>query len=49
MTYKNEDKAWIDWIAQYSELYDNLNYATSLQSIVMGKGHRLLKVLLIIQ
>jgi len=42
MNYKNnnEDRAWIDWIAQYSELYDNLNYATSLQSIVMGKGHK---------
>lgn len=37
----NEDQAWQDYRARFSEIYDESNYVSPLQSAVMGSSHRL--------
>lgn len=37
----NEDKAWLDYRARFSEVYDDSNYSSPLQSFVMRESHRL--------
>ncbi|MGJ7515568.1 class I SAM-dependent methyltransferase [Pseudomonas baetica] len=36
-----EDKAWIDFREKFSELYDDSNYSSPLQSLVMRASHKL--------
>ena len=38
---KNEDKAWLDYRARFSDIYDESNYTSPLQSAVMRASHRL--------
>ncbi|MDO8344780.1 MAG: class I SAM-dependent methyltransferase [Cellvibrio sp.] len=38
---KNEDQAWLDYRARFSDIYDESNYTSPLQSAVMGASHRL--------
>jgi phosphatidylethanolamine/phosphatidyl-N-methylethanolamine N-methyltransferase len=38
---ENEDKAWLDYRARFSDVYDKSNYASTLQSTLMRAGHRL--------
>jgi len=40
---ENEDQAWLDYRARFAGVYDEANYAGSLQSAVMRAGHRLLE------
>lgn len=40
---ENEDKAWTDYREKFSELYDNSNYASPLQSFVMRASHKLVE------
>jgi ubiquinone/menaquinone biosynthesis C-methylase UbiE len=40
---ENEDQAWLDYRARFASVYDEANYAGSLQSTVMRAGHRLLE------
>lgn len=37
----NEDSAWLDYRARFSDLYDNSNYSSPLQSFMMRASHRL--------
>ncbi|MDD2759412.1 MAG: class I SAM-dependent methyltransferase [Methylomonas sp.] len=37
----NEDKAWLDYRAQFADVYDESNYASPLQAAVMRASHRL--------
>jgi phosphatidylethanolamine/phosphatidyl-N-methylethanolamine N-methyltransferase len=37
----SEDQAWLDYRARFSEVYDESNYSSPLQSAVMRAGHRL--------
>lgn len=37
----SEDKAWLDWRAQFSDVYDQTNYSSALQAWVMRSSHRL--------
>ena len=37
----NEDKDWLDYRSRFSNLYDQSNYESPLQSMVMRAGHRL--------
>lgn len=39
----NEDKAWITWREKFSELYDESNYSSPLQSSVMRASHKLVE------
>jgi ubiquinone/menaquinone biosynthesis C-methylase UbiE len=39
----NEDKAWLDYQEKFSEVYDETNYANSIQSWAMRAGHKLLE------
>ncbi|TDK56685.1 class I SAM-dependent methyltransferase [Pseudomonas moraviensis] len=36
-----EDKAWLDYRSKFSDVYDQSNYASPLQSAVMRASHRL--------
>jgi len=38
---ENEDQAWLDYRARFADVYDASNYASPLQSRVMGASHRL--------
>lgn len=38
---ENEDQAWIDYREKFSEVYDESNYASPLQSRVMRASHKL--------
>lgn len=38
---QGEDKAWIEWREKFSDLYDDANYSSSLQTWVMHSSHRL--------
>ena len=38
---KNEDKTWLDYRAQFANVYDQSNYSSPLQSAVMRASHRL--------
>lgn len=40
---KNEDKAWIDYREKFSEVYDESNYTSPLQSSVMRASHKLVE------
>lgn len=39
----NEDKEWLDYRSSFSDLYDQTNYESALQSGVMAASHRLLE------
>lgn len=38
---QGEDKAWLEWRAQFSDVYDHANYSSALQAWVMRSSHRL--------
>jgi ubiquinone/menaquinone biosynthesis C-methylase UbiE len=38
-----DDKAWVDYRVKFSELYDDSNYSSLLQSSVMRASHKLLE------
>lgn len=38
---ENEDQAWLDYRARFSDVYDESNYASPLQSAVMRASHQL--------
>lgn len=38
-----EDQAWLDYRAKFSEVYDDANYASSLQSKVMHQSHKMIE------
>jgi ubiquinone/menaquinone biosynthesis C-methylase UbiE len=38
---ENEDQAWLDYRARFADVYDESNYASPLQSVVMRASHRL--------
>lgn len=38
---ENEDQAWLDYRARFADVYDDSNYASPLQSMVMRASHRL--------
>ena len=38
-----DDKAWIEYREKFSELYDNSNYSSPLQSLVMRSSHKLVE------
>lgn len=40
---EGEDKAWLDYRAKFSEVYDDSNYSSPLQSSVMRASHRLVE------
>ncbi|WP_025993150.1 class I SAM-dependent methyltransferase [Pseudomonas viridiflava] len=40
---EHEDKAWTDYREKFSELYDDSNYASPLQSFVMRASHKLVE------
>ncbi|WP_115658580.1 class I SAM-dependent methyltransferase [Pseudomonas sp. PH1b] len=40
---QNEDKAWIEYKKKFSELYDDSNYSSPLQSLVMRASHKLVE------
>jgi len=40
---QNEDKAWIEYREKFSDLYDESNYSSPLQSLVMRASHRLVE------
>lgn len=42
-TMQTEDRAWTEYREKFSEVYDQSNYASPLQSWVMGASHRLLE------
>lgn len=37
----SEDRAWIEYRQQFSEVYDDSNYSSPLQSLVMRASHKL--------
>lgn len=39
----SEDQAWIEHRNRFSEIYDNANYSSSLQSSVMRSSHKLIE------
>jgi len=41
MHSKNEDLAWLDYRARFSDVYDDSNYSSPLQSAAMRASHRL--------
>ena len=41
--HDNEDQAWLDYKAKFSEVYDQSNYASPLQAFVMRRSHTLLE------
>lgn len=38
---QSEDKAWVDYRAKFSEIYDHSNYSSPIQSSVMRASHSL--------
>lgn len=40
---QNEDEAWIEWREKFSELYDESNYSSPLQSHLMRASHKLVE------
>lgn len=38
-----EDKAWIEYLEKFSEVYDESSYSSSLQSSVMRSIHKLVE------
>jgi ubiquinone/menaquinone biosynthesis C-methylase UbiE len=40
---QNEDKACIEWREKFSHVYDESNYSSSLQSLVMRASHKLVE------
>lgn len=40
---QGEDKAWLDYREKFSEVYDEANYSSPLQSSVMGASHKLVE------
>lgn len=40
---QGDDKAWIDYREKFSEVYDNSNYSSPLQSNVMRASHKLVE------
>lgn len=38
---ENEDNAWVDYRARFADVFDESNYASPLQSMVMRASHRL--------
>jgi ubiquinone/menaquinone biosynthesis C-methylase UbiE len=40
---ETEDKAWIEYRERFSEVYDESNYSSPLQSFVMNAGHKLVE------
>lgn len=38
---KNEDQAWSDYRTKFADVYDESNYASSMQAMVMRASHRL--------
>lgn len=40
---ENEDQAWIDYRSQFSDIYDQSNYANPLQSSVMHRSHQMVE------
>lgn len=40
---QKEDKAWIEYREKFSEVYDESNYSTPLQSSVMRASHKLVE------
>lgn len=43
MHHHDEDQAWIDYREKFAEIYDDSNYTSPLQSLVMRKSHALLE------
>jgi hypothetical protein len=41
MKMRGEDKVWIDYRARFSEVCDDLNCSSPLQSLVVRASHRL--------
>jgi ubiquinone/menaquinone biosynthesis C-methylase UbiE len=39
----NEDKAWVEYREKFSDLYDDSNYSSQLQSSVMRASHKLVE------
>lgn len=39
----DEDRAWVEYRSRFSEVYDDSNYASPLQSMVMRASHRLIE------
>lgn len=39
----NEDKAWLEYREKFSEIYDESNYSSPLQSFVMRASHKLVE------
>jgi len=37
---QGEDKAWLEWKNNFSDIYDDLNYTDSIQSRVMRASHK---------
>lgn len=40
---QNEDKAWAEYREKFSEVYDESNYSSPLQSLVMRASHQLIE------
>ncbi|MGI9024464.1 MAG: class I SAM-dependent methyltransferase [Burkholderiaceae bacterium] len=40
---QHEDKAWLDYRERFSDLYDDSNYSSPLQSFVMRASHKLVE------
>ena len=40
---QTEDKAWIEYREKFSEVYDESNYSSPLQSSVMRASHKLVE------
>lgn len=40
---QSEDKAWLDYREKFSEVYDEANYSSPLQSFVMRASHKLVE------
>ena len=36
---KNEDQAWLDYLARFADVYDESNYVSLLQSAIMRASH----------
>lgn len=43
MKMRGEDKAWIDYRKRFSEVYDDANYSSPLQKLVMRASHKLVE------
>jgi ubiquinone/menaquinone biosynthesis C-methylase UbiE len=43
MKMRGEDKAWVDYRERFSEVYDESNYSSPLQNLVMRASHKLVE------